>query len=323
MKLAIALIIVIALALLGFGLSPAEGISTIVSGAFGGEVGWGRTLVNMAPLLLTGLGITVAWKAGMYNIGGEGQYITGGLLGAAIARTQFGGPWAILLATAIGGALCGALAGWLQVKRGVHVAISTILLNFIALQALAWAVTGPLQAPGTTASQTEELAPPQMLTRFSSRTDLHMGVLLAVVAAIMIWGYLNFTRPGFQLRLTGENPRAARAARLNADRIRLQAMALSGALCGLAGGVQFAGVSGVIDTGFNQQWGFLGIPVALLGGLNALGVIVSSFLFGGLMAGTQTLSRTAPGGDLLIFVVQGAAVLAFLFFQPKREPTHA
>lgn len=317
------LLLIIAVSLACFGINPVEGLSIIGKGAFGGDIGWGRTLVNFAPLLLTGLGVTIAWRAGMYNIGGEGQYIIGGLCGAAIARSGQGGPWLILLATAIGGASFGALAGWLQVKRGVHAAISTILLNFIALQALAWAVTGPLQAAGTTASQTAELAPYQMLVRWSQRTDLHLGVILVVIMGLLVWGFMSYSVAGFHIRLTGENPRAARAAKLNADGIRLQAMGLSGALCGLAGGIQFTGVSGVIDIGFSQQWGFLGIPVALLGGLNALGVMISSFLFGGLMAGSQSLSRTTPGGDLLIFVIQGAAVLAFLLIQRFRRPALA
>ncbi|MCC7101675.1 MAG: ABC transporter permease [Fimbriimonadaceae bacterium] len=317
-----AIILILLLSLWAFGVNPITGCEIIARGAFGGEVGLSRTLVAMTPLLLTGLGMVIAWRAGMYNIGGEGQYIIGGLMGASVAKLHFGGPGVILLSTGLGGAFYGALAGWLQVKRGVHAAISTILLNFIALQILAWAVTGPLQAPGTTASQTATLEPDQMLARWSNRTDLHSGVLLAILLSFAVWVLLSYTSFGFHLRLTGENPRAARAAMLNADRIRVQAIALSGGLCGLAGGVQFLGTSGVIDVGFNQQWGFLGIPVALLGGLNALGALASSFLFGALMAGTQSLSRSVLGGDLLIFVIQGAAVLAFLAMR-RREQANA
>lgn len=319
----VGLTLVVGLTFLVFGLDLGLSFKVVTDGAFGGEIGWSRTLVNMTPLLLTGLGITVAWKAGMYNIGGEGQYIVGGLLGAATARFLPVSPGPglaaiILLATAVGGALYASLATWLQIKRGVQVVISTILLNFVALQLLAWSVGGPLRDPSSTASQTAELPATAMLARWSVRTDLHFGVVLGILVAVLIWIYMRWTVGGFRLRLTGENERAARAASMDTSQIRLKAMALSGALCGLAGGIQFVGISGVIDAGFNQQWGFLGIPVALLGGLNALGVLASAFYFGALFAGTQALSRTTPGGDLLIFVVQGVSVLAFILIQRSR-----
>ncbi len=321
---AFALSILVVLVVAAFGLPVGPSLETIVKGAFGGEIGWSRTLVNMTPLLLMGLAMTVAWKAGMYNIGGEGQYIVGGLFGATLVHVGKALPSPALLvggllATAIGGALFAAFAAWLDVKRGVQVVISTILLNFVAIQLLAWAVNGPLRDPSGMAPQTVSVPEGAMLPRFSVRTDVHLGVVLALLVAVVIAIYMRSTVSGFQLRLAGSNPRAARAARMNLPAIRIKAMALSGALCGLAGGVQYLGISGVMDSGFNQQWGFLGIPVALLGGLDPIGVLGSSFFFGALMAGTQSLSRTVQGGDLLIFVIQGIAVLGFVVAQSRRS----
>ncbi len=307
----------VVLTLLAFSLPLGSSVERILAGAFGGEIGWSRTLVNMTPLLLTGLGMVIAWRAGMYNIGGEGQYIVGGVAGAAVAQSLAFVPSGllsplILLATALGGALMAALAAWLQIKRNVQVVISTILLNFVAIQFLQWASQGPLRDPKGTAPQTAALPDPVMLLKFSPRTDLHSGVIIGVLAAVAVFVYLRYTVGGLKLRIVGENPRAARAAGFDESAIQLKAMMLSGALCGLAGGVQYVGISGVIDGGFAQNWGFLGIPVALLGGLDPLGVLFSAFMFGALFAGTQSLSRTVQGGDLLIFVVQGVAVLAFV-----------
>lgn len=314
------LTVVVVLVVLAFGLPVGPSLERVVNGAFGGEIGWSRTLVFMTPLLLCGLGMTLAWRAGMYNIGGEGQYIVGGLFAAGVAVAGKGLPGpalavAMLLATFIGGALYAALAGWLHLKRGVQVVISTILLNFIAVQLLQWSVQGPLRDPSGSAPQTASLPESAMLHQFSNRTDLHVGVFLAVLIALALAVYLRGTVSGFRLRLVGENPRAARAARIDAGRQQMLAMAMSGGLCGLAGGIQFVGISGAIDGGFPQNWGFLAIPVALLGGLDPLGVLISAFYFGALFAGTQSLSRAVQGGDLLIFVIQGVAVLAFVGLQ--------
>lgn len=313
------------LTLLAFGLPLQESLTRIAIGAFGGEIGWSRTLVNMTPLLLTGLGMVVAWRAGMYNIGGEGQYIIGGLFGAAVAKAAGAQmppnvlmPF-MLASTALGGALFAGLAGWLQVSRGVQAVISTILLNFIALQILGWAVQGPLQESDKLLPQTERLAPEQMLLKFTVRTDLHLGVVFAVLIAVAVGIYLRRTVGGFQLRLVGENASAARAAGLRAERIQLKAMMLSGAMCGLAGGIQYVGVTGSIDAGFSQNWGFLGIPVALLGGLDAFGVLLSSFVFGALFAGAQQMARFGLGGDSVIYVIQAVSVLAFIAITSRQQ----
>jgi len=305
------------LTLLVFGVPLGPALRVLWDGAFGSEVAWSRTAVKMTPLLLAGLGMTLAWKAGMYNIGGEGQFIGGGLLAAVLFHLApgFSLPWVLLLVSCVGGLVWALLAGWLQVKRGVQLVISTILLNFVITQLLSYAVSGPLKDPVMGAFLTPKLPDSSMLLRFNRQTDLHSGVILALVLAVGVWFFLSRTKPGFLIRVAGQNPRVLRTHRISAERIQLLALAISGALCGLAGGVEYTGMSGQIGDSFSQNWGFLAIPVALLGGLNPLGVCLSAFYFGALFAGTQALERKYSADSAIILVIQAVAVLAVLGIQ--------
>jgi simple sugar transport system permease protein len=305
---------VVALAV--FGVDPWQGVSLIAQGAVGDRFGLARTLVRAVPLVLVGLGVAVAWRAGVFNIGGEGQYVSGGIAAATVAAlAPVAGPGAaavFLAASAAGGTALAWLAGWLEVRRRVPAVISTILLNFVALQALDWAVRGPLQEPSRQRPLSARLPAESMLFRFDPQADLHSGVFVALAAVAAVWAFFRFSHAGFRVRLVGESARVARANRIDAARTRLGAMALSGALCGLAGGVTYTGVSGQIGDGFAEGWGFLAIPVALLGGLEAWGVLAASVLFGGLLAGSEHLARFSAVGPTVVYVVQGLSVLGLL-----------
>lgn len=317
------LILALLLTLLAFGLPLGESLRLLFDGSVGDRAGWSRTLVKATPLILAGLGMVVAWRAGMYNIGGEGQLIVGALLGASVARFASGLPGpvlnvAILLAGIVGGGAYAAFAGWLQVARGVQAVISTILLNFVAIQMLGWAVTGPLRRSEGGLPQTTPLPEAAMLLRFDRRLDVHSGLLYALVAVIFVWIFLYKTTWGYRLRLVGAGASAARANRIPASRVAVMSMALSGALCGLAGCVEYSGITGTLGAGFPQGWGFLGIPVALLGGLHPVGVLGSGLYFGGLFAGSENLGRFTAGGSTLVYVIQAVAVLAFVAFGSVR-----
>ena len=314
---------VVALTLALFGLPVGSSLELLFKGSLGDSVAWTRTLVKATPLLLCALGTLLAWRAGMFNIGGEGQFLVGGLSGAVFAKAFGGLPPAalnlgILLACIAGGAMYAALAGWLFVKRGVQVVISTILLNFVALQMLGWAVSGPLNGGGGL-PMTARLNAEAMLWRPSRQSDLHSGVFLALGAAIAVFAWLFWTRAGFRLRLVGEGPRVARAARLNPGRLQMGAMALSGAMCGLAGGVEYTALAGQLGTGFSQQWGFLAIPVALVGGLHPLGAVLAALGFGALFAGSENVARFTPEGATIGYAIQGLAVLGFLVWSAWAE----
>lgn len=322
----IGLIAVLALTLVVFRLPLGESLRLIAQGAFGDKFGVARTVVKTIPLLLTGLGIVVAWRGGMFNIGGEGQYVVGALFSATLAKALVpagaGGGMltvAMLVASMAGGAAWSWIAGWLYVRRGVEVVISTILLNFVAIQLLGWAVSGPLQQGKGQLPLSELLPTTAMLPRFDRQTDLHGGIFIAILAAAAVWIYLYQTRGGFEIRVVGDSPTAARANRIGAGRVQIRTMLVSGALCGLAGGVEYLGVAGQLSGGFAQNWGFLGIPVALLGGLHPLLVPLSAAYFGALFAGSENLARFTQAGTTLIYVIQAAAVLAFVAFRALAE----
>lgn len=318
-----ALILALVLTLAVFGLPIADSLRLLAEGAFGDKFGISRTLAKATPLLLTGLGMVLAWRAGMYNIGGEGQLIVGAISGAAVASAlvaKVPGPILnpiILAAAMAAGGLWSGFAGWLQVARGVPAVISTILLNFVAIQLLAWSVQGPLRRSAGGLPQTEPLPETAMLLKFDRQLDLHFGLVIAVIAVILVALFLYGTRSGFRLRLVGASPSAARAHRIPSERVAIGSMMLSGALCGLAGGVEYTGITGVLGTGFPQGWGFLAIPVALLGGLHPFGVLFSGLYFGALFAGSENLARFSASGTTLIYVIQAAAVLAVVALAPK------
>lgn len=318
------LLAVLVLTLAAFRMDVGSSLSAIAQGAFGDKFGISRTLARATPLVLCGLGMTLAWKASMYNIGGEGQYVAGGLAAAALFKMAPGLPVlalqpALLLAGAAGGGAAALLAGWLQVKRGVQVVISTILLNFIMLSVLGWMLYGPLQESKRQIPQTDRVPRDLMLWRLDRQLDFHAGALIALALAAAVFVWLYYTRQGFKLRLVGENPRAARANLIPVEGTQLQAMALSGALCGLAGSVTYLGMTGQVGLGFAEGLGFLAIPVALLGGLNPLAVVASGLYFGGLIAGGESLARASGGGSAagstLVFVIQAVAVLGFISLQ--------
>lgn len=288
--------------------------------AFGSKYALARTSARAVPLILCGLGLAVAWRAAIYNIGGEGQYIFGGISAAAIylfaqKMPPILGIFVILIGSMAGGSLLAWFAGWLQVKRGVQVVISTILLNFIALKFLEMLVYGPLQESKKQIPQSERISDAFVLWHPDPGMDFHAGVFIAVLLAVALFCWFTYTKQGFNLRFVGESPTAARANKINVEKVQLQAMALSGALCGLAGGVTYLGLSRQIGLGFGQGWGFMGIPVALIGGLNPLGVFVSGTFFGALFAGSEGLARSTPIGNTVVYVVQAAAVLAFVGFK--------
>lgn len=315
--IAFGLLLVVIATLAAFGLPIGRSLSDLWYGAFGDQFGIARTLVRSTPLVLCALGIVVAWRAKMYNIGGEGQYVVGGICGAWVAKVFESMSPSLLnplvvIGAVIGGALYAGLAGWLQVKRGVQVVISTILLNFIALNLLSYAVTGPLQQSSRQNPMTDALPNEAMFARLDAQSDLHAGVVLPLFLALATAYWMFRTGSGFRLRLTGENPEAARVAKVPVARVQLQSMLFSGALCGLAGGVDYAGFIGQVGLGFSQNWGFLSIPVALLGGLHPLGVLPSGLFFGALFAGSENLATFNTLGGTVVYVMQAVAVLAFV-----------
>ncbi len=317
-----------AIMLLAVGADPIEGFRALISGAFGSSDRLAVTAVRATPLLLVGAGITIAFRASVVNIGGEGQIVSGALLAVIAAQAFPEAPPVVLipltcLAGLVGGGIWGAIPGALKAYASVNEILSTIMMNLIAIQLMNYLLRGPLIDPleieaGTRIPQTERLSDNAALPIIWNGTRLHLGVLIAILAAVMAWVILWRTPLGFRLRAVGHSPDAARAAGIPVKRSIVTALALSGSLSGLAGTILVFGsesqrmVTDGSSAGFTGSAGFNGIVAALFGGLHPLWTIPSSYLFGGLLTGATHLQRVlqvpaalavALNGIIVVFVV--------------------
>lgn len=326
-----ALALAFGLALLTIALahgSPHAALAALTNGAFGGAYALGDTLTQTTPLLLTGLGVAVAFRARLWNIGGEGQFLVGALAASALGAYGLDGLPApllipiILLAGALAGALWAGLAGWMRVARNVLEVISTIMLNFVAAQLLSYLVHGPMQEASHAQPASAPLPVSATLPLLWPGTTLHWGFALALLMAVVVSIYLNRTRAGFALRVVGANPDAACVAGLDVGRTRLATMLVSGALCGLAGAVELSGVVGTLYENYAPGYGFAAVAVALLGRLNPWGIIASALFFGALAAGSGSMERTANVSANLSYVLQAGTLLVLLGFQWVRWERH-
>jgi len=289
------------LLLLAFGANPLTAYRALVSGAFDGTYALTSTAVKAVPLLLVGAGICIAFRANMLNIGGEGQIAMGGLAATATALAVPSLPAIILvplvlLAGAVGGGIWGAIPGAFKAYFQVNEILSTIMLNLVAVQFMNYLLSGPLvansgYAVGGLIPQTKLLSRNAWLPTLIAGTQLHLGVLIAVLLAVGVYVLLWHTGIGFRIRAVGLSRDASRYAGMSVRPTMTLAMTLAGALSGVAGAMLVVGsvshrmVTDGTLTGFTGNAGFNGIVVALFAGLNPLWTILTSFLFAGLLVG--------------------------------------
>lgn len=306
--LAAAIVALLLLAVAGalFGHDPREIFSVLVRGAFGSRFALEGSVLKTVPLLFTGLSVAVAFRAGVWNIGAEGQFIAGAL--ASFLAAPYG-IVASLVAAIAAGALWASIATLLRLWRGAPEVLTTILLNFAALHLLGWCVNGPLRERAAQYPQTDRAA-----VSLATVGSLHSGVLLAAFAAVALWFHVERTATGLKLRATGLNPSAAEWAGINVRAMITRAMLLSGGLAGLAGGVELLGVTGRLFERFAAGYGYSGIAVALLAQLNPLGTILSAMFFGALAGGAGELQRAMNVSAAVATLAQAAAVLVLLLF---------
>lgn len=326
-----------AVMLLALGASPIEGLRAMLDGAFGSGDRIAATAVRATPLVLVGAGIAIAFRTKVVNIGGESQIIAGALMSTVVAL-NFGDLPAILLvplvlvAGAIGGGIAGAVPGALKAYASVNEILSTIMLNLIMVQFMNFLLRGPLIDPfeleaGTRIPQTQRLPDNAALPTLIEGTRLHLGVPIAVLAAVAAYYILWRTPMGFRLRAVGHSPDAARAAGINVERNITYALSIAGALGGIAGAILVFGSEGqrmVTDgsaAGFTGSAGFNGIVAALFGGLHPLWTVPSAFLFGALLTGATNLQRVlqvpaalavALNGIVVIFVISSGRVRGYI-----------
>ena len=309
----------LALLLAAGGYDAPAALRALWAGAAGSPYAFfSGTLVRATPLVLTGLAVALAFQAGVLNIGAEGQFLAGATTGAAVALTLGAALGAFVLplalvASAAGGAFWAWPAAVLRRRFGVLEVISTIMLNFVALYALSYVVRGPLQEPLHIYPQTATIPLAAQLPRLAEGTRLHAGFPLALVAAAALWWGMRATAAGFRLRASGANPSAAASAGLvNVARTTTGAFLASGALSGLAGGVELCGVTYALYENISPGYGYTAIAVALLARLNPAAVVVSGVLFGALEAGASAMQRDAGVPSVVVSVVEASLILMLL-----------
>jgi simple sugar transport system permease protein len=320
--------------LLATGENPFQVYRAMLRGAFGDEYGVAETLVKATPLLLTGLGVAVAFRMQLWNIGAEGQIYFGAIFTTYVALFLLpdAPAWqlipAMVVAGLLGGAFWGAIPGVLRGYLGASETITSLLLNYVAILFSDYLVHGPWKNPqGFGFPGTESFPDAAWLPRWGT-TRVHLGLALGLGAAVILWVMLRRTRWGYEMGVIGQNPRAARYAGMNTKRTIVLVMALSGALAGLAGMSEAAGVGHQLQRGFSPGYGYTAIIVAWLGRLNPFGITLVAFLLAALLVGGDQLQTSlglpaaiAPmlQGTILFFLLGGEILTRYRFVRERRE----
>ena len=310
--------VVLALGLSVAGYDPFLSLGALWRGAFGS---WyaitSATLVRAVPLIILGLGIALAFRAGVFNIGAEGQFYAGAIAATWVGLHVAGWPsvaaiGAVWVAAAIAGTLWIVVPVLLKVRFGVLEVISTLLLNFIADAVVSYAVTGPLQEAKRIYPQSDPIAGVARLPVLPG-SRLHAGILVGLLLAILLWLLFTRTTWGFRLRAVGLGPLAAEVSgRIPTKRVVAIALLWSGALAGLGGGVEISGVTYALFQNLSPGYGFTAIAVALLARLHPLGVILTGSLFGALEAGAQGMQREAGVPAVAVQVAEAVIILVIV-----------
>jgi general nucleoside transport system permease protein len=317
----------------------AAAYGALLSGAVGSPSALSETIVAATPLILAGLGIALGFRAGLFNIGAEGQLIAGGLVAGYVGFAIHGLPVFVhlplaLLCGFLGGAVWGFVPGILKAATGAHEVITTIMLNYVAINlSLYLLASSTFRRPGRIDPISRIVAVPARLPHLAGQgLRLHAGIIVALLAAVAVAWLLGRSTLGFELRASGANPAAALTAGIDIKRATVMAMVLSGSLAGLAGAVQVLGLQFSLAPGFSGGLGFDAITLALLGRANPLGVVLAALLFGALRAGgLQMQAATSTPIDIVtviqslivIFVAAPALVRAIYRIKGARADTGA
>ena len=314
---AVALIIG-AILMLSIGINPIVSYQAMWAGIAASKYQIGVTLTKATPLILTGLGLGIAFRSGVFNIGGEGQIYIGALASTFIGIQNWGLPAPVhltlsLLAGFIGGAVWGFIPGILKARYKINEVITTILLNYIAIYLVSYFTHGPLrenQSAAAALPQTAEVMSTSRLPLIWPGTRLHLGFILALLAAGVLYFIIFRTSFGFKARAVGHSPTSARYAGMNVVWIIVLVMIISGGLAGMAGSVEILGVQRRLRDMFSSGTGYTAIAIALLGQNNPLGIVFAGILFGALQAGANNMQALAGVPITIVDAIQ--AVIIFM-----------
>jgi simple sugar transport system permease protein len=294
--------------------SPLVAFGALFDGAFGTREEVAETLVQATNLLFPALGIAVAFRAGLFNIGAEGQLILGGFaagwLGAQLPLPWFLAIPMVLIAGALAGGVWGAIPGFLRARFGANEVIATLMLNVVAVLLATYLVNGPLALPGSGASETPSLPHAAQLPDIVADSRLTWAFPIALGLAFTLRWVLQRTVFGYELRAVGDAPEAAKRAGIDLGRTAFVAMALSGAIAGLGGATIVAGELHRFNTGLSPGYGFIAIAVALVGNLDPLWIVVASLAFGVLQSGGIAMQAEAGVPRDVVTLVTGLVIVA-------------
>jgi len=294
----------------------------LLKGGFGSIFAWSETLTRAIPLILTGLSATVAFKARLFNIGAEGQLFAGALAAVAVGGmhggTGFELPvWLLfplmMLAAAIAGALLLLGPALMKNKLGVDEVVTTLLINFIVLLGVSAMLDGPMKDPTAMGwPQSVSLQSELELSKLIPQTRVHTGLLWAASLAVIVWALFKYTVIGFDIRAVGANARAAAFAGVPVTRTVVLVALISGALAGLAGAIEVAGRTSYVTLDMSPGYGYSGIVIAMLAGLNPLGVLAAAIFVAGVLVGADTMSRAIGVPTYIADVIVAASLIAVL-----------
>ncbi len=315
-------LLVSSLLVLWAGAPVGQTYGLLFRGAFGSLFAWSETLTRAVPLILTGLAATVAFKARLFNIGAEGQLYAGALAAVAVGGLHGGEGLALplwllfplmMLAAALAGALLLLGPALMKQRLGVDEVVTTLLLNFIVLLLVSALLDGVMKDPMAMGwPQSVSLIPELELSRLIEGTRVHSGLIGAVVLAFLVWVLFRYTVLGFDIRAVGANARAAAFAGVPVTRTIVLVALLSGALAGLAGAIEVAGRAGYVTLDMSPGYGYSGIVIAMLAGLNPLGVIAAAVFVAGVLVGADSMSRAIGVPTYLADVIVAVALLSVL-----------
>ena len=309
------------------GYHPLEAGAAILNGTFGSQRAINQMLMKATPLMLIGVGIAIAFKGSSFNIGAEGQFFAG-----ALGTTMLEGVlrnWnlpsgvmipLLLLAALLFGGICGAIPGYLKAKRGASEVVTSVMLSSIMVLLVGYLVNGPLQEPNKVYSESQEIVDAAKLPYVAQGSNLHIGIFIAVAVAILAYIMLEKTTYGFKIKMAGQNRLAAEYAGVNPKFICVSTLAISGAIAGLAGGIEVLGLTWKLYVSISPGYGYNAIAVALLAGLNPLVTIFSAILFGALNTGCNQMARTLGVPSSLSSLLQALVLLfvvAYTVLQPQ------
>jgi ABC-type uncharacterized transport system permease subunit len=299
------------------GKSPLAAYEALLNGAVGNTNSIAETLLKAIPLTLAGVGVSIAFRANVFNVGAEGQLYLGAMAAGWVGLLLGDQPWfvvipAMMVSAMLAGALWAGVAGILKVALGASELINTIMLNYVAIFFVGYLLHGPLQDPTSPLGQTARLGEAARLPRILEGTRLHAGLLIALVVVVVAYVLLWHTVWGFRIRAAGHNPEAARSAGINTTWVILSSLLLSGALAGLAGFSEVAGVQRRMIENISPGYGYTAIVVALLGRTNPPAVFIAALLFAGLQVGASTMESAVGVPSSIATIIQYLIVLLIM-----------